>query len=476
VAIYCRISSDRKGDAVGVDRQEQDCKALAKRLGCEVAAIYVDNDLSASTKSRKPRPQYDEMMRLASAGQFAAILAYSNSRLTRRPREFEDLVDLHDKRGVEIHTVVSGSFDLATADGRRMARFLAGEATAEAERTSERTKRAKAKMVEDGIPLGGPRMYGYRKGNLKIKEDEAAIIREASEALLAGRSLRAVVIELNQRGVPTARSKESWSTQALKQVLLRPRNAGLISRGAADRVTTEILDKEGRWEAIVPKETLFALRALLLDPSRRTSPSSLNVKHLGSGVYLCGKCKGNVTMRTGPLPRRKGDAPDAPRRVKYLCAEGLHLTISAEPTDDFVRQVVAERVRDPRVIAALGASKNEASAAAMKALRAERDRLTRRADKLEADYYAEVLTSAAYKRLSTRVEAELAEVDARLSDGVQQAAASPIFMAADPGQAFLDAPVDIQRGVLTSVVRVRILPSGPGQKWSTDRIDITPVE
>ena len=36
-------------DAAGVDRQERDCRKLAKQLGLAVRKIYVDNDISAST-------------------------------------------------------------------------------------------------------------------------------------------------------------------------------------------------------------------------------------------------------------------------------------------------------------------------------------------------------------------------------------------------------------------------------------------
>ncbi len=44
-AVYVRISQDRDGEALGVERQETDCRALAKRRGWEVIEpIYRDND------------------------------------------------------------------------------------------------------------------------------------------------------------------------------------------------------------------------------------------------------------------------------------------------------------------------------------------------------------------------------------------------------------------------------------------------
>jgi hypothetical protein len=36
--------------------------------------------------------------------------------------------------------------------------------------------------------------------------------------------------------------------------------------------------------------------------------------------------------------------------------------------------------------------------------------------------------------------------------------------------------VDLQRSVLSTLVTVKVMPSGPGKKWSSDRISITRVE
>ena len=49
--IYCRISADREGEALGVERQEQDARKLAESLGLEVVGVFTDNDISASTRS-----------------------------------------------------------------------------------------------------------------------------------------------------------------------------------------------------------------------------------------------------------------------------------------------------------------------------------------------------------------------------------------------------------------------------------------
>lgn len=97
----------------------------------------MDNEISASSLSRKPRPVYDAMLAAVAARDVQVVVAYSNSRLTRRPLELEDLTALHDRTPVRIRTVASGEDRLATADGRMVARIKASVDAAEAERTAE---------------------------------------------------------------------------------------------------------------------------------------------------------------------------------------------------------------------------------------------------------------------------------------------------------------------------------------------------
>ena len=59
-SIYVRISSDPAGKRLGVTRQLADCRKKAKAMGWNVAGVYEDNDVSASTG--KVRPAYQRML------------------------------------------------------------------------------------------------------------------------------------------------------------------------------------------------------------------------------------------------------------------------------------------------------------------------------------------------------------------------------------------------------------------------------
>jgi site-specific DNA recombinase len=482
-AIYCRISKDRDGEALGVERQEQDCRALAERLGWDVVAVFVDNDISASTRSSKPRPQYVEMLRLARAGGVGAILAYSNSRLTRRPAEWLSLIELANSGRIRIKTVASGEHDLSTADGRATAITVAAWDAAEAERTAERVSRAKTQAAEQGKYRGGPRPYGFESDGVTVREDEARVIRDASQAILAGRSLTAVAHELNEQGCKTSMGRE-WTYMRLRDVLVRPRNAGKMNLGRPDRpdyrpgrAKFQILDDvKTAWPAIVDEDTWHAVHALLLDPSRRVHTST-EPRWLGSNTYICGRDGCGAPMRATSKRVHESSCDRRPKcgcpgLFHYRCSEQNHLSIAAVKTDNHVREVVAEIVRDPRVVEAMSSHADDA-------LRVDRERRTVLMASLaqtETDYDNDVIDGRRYKAKSERVKAELAEIEERLAEGVQQTTVSPIFNHVDPGAAFLSAPVDVQRAVLRTVLRVEVQPVAKrGDKWTSDRLQLAPI-
>jgi Recombinase len=124
-----------------------------------------------------------------------------------------------------------------------------------------------------------------RAGWHHLRPGEAAAIAAASEAIVAGASLRSVVRELNEAGYRTAWEREGTSV-AVRDMLRRPRNAGLTSYGRRLSPAT--------WPAIIPEATWRAV-STLSNPERRTSPGN-KVKWLGSGLYVCGVC-GQAALR-----------------------------------------------------------------------------------------------------------------------------------------------------------------------------------
>ncbi|AVT37397.1 recombinase family protein [Plantactinospora sp. BB1] len=435
-AKYRRISDDREGQALGVERQDEDLDALGQRRGLTFVADYVDNDISASTRSKKRRPDFEQMMRDARAGRFDVIAAYTTGRLTRRPREFEDLIELAERHGVEFEYVRSPSFDLRTAQGRRIARTLAAQDAGEAEETAERVARQKLQAAAAGQWKGGRRPYGYEADGTTVREAEAEVIREASSAILAGASLRGLAAQLNAQGATTSTGR-LWTPTELRKVLLRPRNAGLMEHQG------EIVGPAA-WPSVVDEEQWRAVVGLLTDPGRRTWVTAAR-RWLLSGLALCGVCGGPIRAT------RQNGTPS------YTCKPRKCVARTAAEVETFVTDVVIERLSRPDVAELLATPAPDRTADLRQELLAIRTRRRSLAGLL-ADG---ILTEAEVRREAPTLDKRISEIEATLSSSGRDGALSAVVMAvsaagADPATVWAGLDLDRRRAVLDALMTVRI--------------------
>ncbi len=319
--LYLRISRDREGRALGVERQEEDGRARIEREGWTLVGVYVDNDIGASSKSKKPRPRYRDVIELVERGEAGIIWSYSTSRLTRRPMEFEKLIQLHDDRGVRIVTE-GGDIDLDTASGRMIARVLAAKDAEESEQISERVRRQQRQARENGRRHGGgPRPFGWHRDMVvgqptiyRERESEADLLRKAVDDILAGVPIGQVIREWNAEGVTTS-TGQRWEYGLFRSVLRRESNA-----------------------LILGEEKHRALMAFLAYRVRRTAPA-WEPRHLVAGLATCGRCGGR--LRSGTLM-----AADRGRYRVYRCTGTTErgtqcgTAVKEQILDDAVRQAV----------------------------------------------------------------------------------------------------------------------------------------
>ena len=196
-AIYARISSDPDGLAAGVSRQIEDCRAFAERRCWPVADVYVDNDTSAY--SGKKRPEYERMLDDLAAGIRDAVIVYHLDRLHRRPRELEDFLDLCQRSASA--TCLRHRRDRPRHTRRPLPCPYPRRRGPQGERRQEPTLiRKHLEIARRGkVSGGGTRPYGYAEDRLTVVCQEAAVIKEMAERLLAGDSLRSIAADLNDR-------------------------------------------------------------------------------------------------------------------------------------------------------------------------------------------------------------------------------------------------------------------------------------
>jgi len=405
--VYCRISDDREGQGLGVERQRADCLARAEREGWHVAEVYTDNDVGASTKSRKARPSYKRMLDAAERGDVDIIVSYSNSRLTRRPYEWETLISLYERKGVLLRTIVSGDTNLETADGRAVARTVAAWDAAEAERTGERVARAAKQRREEGKFHGGNTPYGYAHlgdGRLRINPEHAKVINEAARRVTSGESLYGVCQDLNRRGMktgpsPRARHGAAWHGRTLKHVLTSPATVGCMEDedGTLRQVAEPILDRP----------VWLMLREILYAPSRYASTRqrdwSNRRRYPLSGLLFCGLCGHwlSGSHRTPP-PRKDGVKRLGVRTFGCVSTNGGcgKIQIDYLPVEAWVLAQLFARLEVPGVQAALSTREDSSDD---DQLRQQITKDERRLERLDDDYSDGTLDRTRYRRQVARL-------------------------------------------------------------------------
>ncbi|MDM4720141.1 recombinase family protein [Micromonospora sp. WMMA1363] len=440
-AKYKRISRDREGLALGVERQDEDLDALADRLDLVVVADYCDNDLGASTRSRKPRPDYRRMLADARAGRFDVILAYTSGRITRRPRENEDLIELAEQHGITFEYMRSPSFDLNTSAGRRIARILAANDAGEAEDIAERVQRQKDQAAAAGLWKGGRRPYGYEDDGMTVRESEAAVIDTGTDAVIAGGSLRGLAAEWNRGGLVTSTGKP-WRQDTVRKVLIRPRNAGLMEHRG------QVIGPAS-WPAIVDEDRWRACVAILEDPGRRTQWSSAR-RWLLSGIALCDVCGAPVLCTQVGGSRLK---------PSYTCRKGRHVVRNAAELDEYVDAVVVERLSRKDAADLLVRSKADGGK-----VNDELHALRKRRRSLSTLLTEGVLTEDEVRRDARRLDERIAELDAASVASGADGALVAILLADNPARAYLDVKdLDRRRAIVDALMTIRIKRAGRGR-------------
>ncbi|MFI5931284.1 recombinase family protein [Actinoplanes sp. NPDC051494] len=425
-AIYVRISRDRAGAGLGVQRQESDCRDLAATEGHEVVGLYADNDLSAY--SGKPRPEYLRLLGDIRAGLVDVVIAWHTDRLHRSPVELEDYISACEVRGLPTLTVKAGPLDLSTPSGRMVARQLGAVARYEVEHQIERAKRAKFQAATAGKWAGGQRPFGYEPDGVTIRAAEAEVVASVTEAILLGASLRAQAADLNRRGVTTSTGR-TWTPTELRRVLVRPRNAGL-------REHQKKIVGEAQWPAIVAEEHWRAVSSILTDPARRTSWAT-NRKWMLSGVARCGVCGAPV----------RGDVLHSSRRStpSYTCRANKCVLRNAKEVDQFVAALVVERLSRPD---AAGLLQTE-SGPDLGALRAEGNALRQRLDDLAGLYAEGSIDARQLREGTTRIQIRSQLIDETIAEAGRRSVLAGVVDADDVAAAW-EAIDDVDRR--TSIV------------------------
>lgn len=451
--IYVRISADPTGAALGVGRQEADARELCAKRGWTVVDVYCDNDRSAYDR-RKSRPAYEAMLAAVRAREIDVIVAWHPDRLHRQTRELVRFIDLINDYGVHVETVSAGTYDLSTPSGRMNARIVGSVAEYESEHKAERIRRKLAANAAEGRHHGGSRPYGWRDDRVTLDPDEAAAVRDATARILAGETVKGIARALNAAGYTTSTGRP-WRDVTAREMLLRPRNAGL-------RLHHGEVVGTGQWEPIVSPEDFYQVEAILRNPARRTTPGRDGRVHLLSTIARCGVCNSKIVVAQSKPYKGKSNPV-------YRCRSG-HVIRDQAAVDAAVTDLLLARLSMPDAADLLIEPDRADEARAAAALVQElQDRLT---DAAEA-YAGGMITLAQLTTINAAIEPRITEA--------MQDAASPsrvkvldgIVDAADPAKVWETLAPERRRAVVDLLLEVKIMPTKPGPKFRPESVEVT---
>jgi site-specific DNA recombinase len=443
--IYTRVSSDPNERGRSVSEQEAECRAVCERNGWKVVAVLSDNDRSASRYAVKSRPAYKQLIQLVDEGGCDVVVTWEASRAQRDLAAYASLRDLCERRGV-LWSYSGRTYNMADADDR----FGTGLDALFAERESEQTRKRVLRAVRANADKGRPHgklLYGYRREYDPVTREligqvpdpvTAPVVQEAARRVLAGETPYAVAQDFDRRGIPTPRGGvQGWDLTQVKRLCVNPGYAG-------KRVHQGRVIGDASWSPLLDEATHLALVARLSDPRRRTQRDSA-IKHLLSGVAVCGVCGGRLRVQ-----KNRGFRA-------YLCVDGFHVSRREDYVDGLVEGVTVARLQKPDVLALMADAGDDTVAAALAEARANRARLDGFYDAAAAGE----LTPAALARVEARLLPEIAATERRA-----QRATVPAVVAETAGPdaerrwAALSLPQ--RRELIDTLMTVRVHPTGRG--------------
>lgn len=452
-AIYTRISRDRVGAGLGVERQQADCDALVKQLGGELVAVYTDNDISAY--SGKYRPGYEALLTAVANREIDSVATWHQDRLLRRTLDLEHYIDVCQPQKVSTHTVKAGYFDLTTPAGRATAKTLAAWASYEIETSTDRVKASKLQAAQAGLPSGGNRPYGYAQNGIDIVEEEAVVVAEVVERFVAGESWRQIAFDLNARSIPTAKGNQ-WAAINVRNVAVRPRNIAIREHNGNQY--------PAQWQPLIDQELWDDLQLTIKRGTAMHGSRSYTRIHMLTGFIYCGVC--GCRMKIINAQNRDGSYAPA-----FACRKKDHrgdivgcgtVKRRRDPIDDLIRDCVFHRLDTPDLEALL--SMNQTNTDELRQLINDQERQQLRLQEVLEAYSTGDMTMSEWKSAKSTAQERLDSLGKKIAKLITHKTLATVPAGKTVTQAWEENGIAWRRELLNTLIdKIYIDPRIKGQ-------------
>lgn len=204
IGIYCRISKHKeKGKDVSIETQLQAGITFAKNEGMEFKS-FIDEGISGTKDEIKDRPEFALMLDNIKKGVITRVFCFDQSRIERNNRIWNLFTYTMINHNCQYFP--GGKYlDLDVPENKLFTGILSLTNEFYATLTGQKVKLAHTANAKKG-KFHGLTAYGYTRdedGYLKIREDQASIVRKIYKMSEDGIGVYTIARQLNAEGTPT---------------------------------------------------------------------------------------------------------------------------------------------------------------------------------------------------------------------------------------------------------------------------------
>ena len=382
VALYARVSSQQQADAHTIDSQTSAIRERIRRDGFTIDddRVFCDEGYSGSELLR---PALEKLRDQIAASLLDRVYVHTPDRLARKYSHQALLLEEFDRNKCQ---VIFGDHEgLANNPETNLLVQMQGViAEYEREKILERTRRGRRHAAASGhVSVFGGAPYGYRyikkamatgKASWQIDDVQSRHVQLMFQLVgEQGYSLAAVGRELERRGIKTATGQQHWHSATVHDMLVNPAYHGQAHYGKQRLVPRKPGTRAKRGDPAIPRQAqvtedtppseqvIIAVPAIvsvslfervnevMQENRKRQRERQAGVKHLLSGLTLCGLCGSAYCGR-----RQRGEreysyyrciGADKYRRGKKVVCENR--AINGASLEAYVWSDVCQLLRDP---------------------------------------------------------------------------------------------------------------------------------
>lgn len=343
VAAYARVSCEKDAMLHSLSAQvSYYSNMIQQHKDWKYAGVYADE---AKTGTKESREKFQELLSECKAGNIDLIITKSISRFARNTVTLLSTVRALKELGVDVFFEEQNIHTLSN-DGELMLTILASYAQEESLSASENMKWKIRKNFENGIASTFS-LYGYEKvdGQIKIKNDEAEIVKEIFSLYLSGNGAAKIARLLRKQGIPSPTGAK-WTATTIKGTLKNEKYCGdmLLQKFYTKDHLSKLTKRnkgvlpmyyvEGTHKGIVSKEDFLEVQRIFEERNKNTTTSDLDFDF--KSIVFCGCC--------GWRYRRKKNYKKYVWRCGAYCIDGPEACSSKQIPDLILHQLADEIV------------------------------------------------------------------------------------------------------------------------------------